>query len=138
MRAYDIFKTEEDIESFHLANVVDNETFDDNLGAPRDYMTESSNNGKKIKKIYPAPKGQFYGIKKDTGRPVRFITLNMSRVDEDYFYKVLRHIEKKYSPDKTNTNVKLKRSVMEIPYPIALRLRPFLNRLRSIKHRILG
>jgi len=136
MRAYQIFKEEEHISTYHLAEPMDGEVFDDSLGNVENYESEKNGKGRKIKKIYLDNYGRFYGKKLDSGVSIRFITLNMSRVQEDYYYKVLRHITTNYESGNLEKPIETKGSAMSIPYPFRLRVRPFLNRLRRVKHKL--
>lgn len=134
MRAYMIFKEEEKVETYHLAEPCNKEVFDDNIAKIENYETEKLDDGKHVKKIYLDKFGRFYAKELDSQEYIRFVTLNMSRVEEDYFYKVLRHVTSNFDPFNTDKPKQLDGSVMSKPYPMRLRIRPFLNQLRGVKH----
>ena len=136
MRAFSVFKEEEDIRTFHIAKPVNYEVFDDALCLTKDYKTEKLDNGREIKKIWLDKYGRFYGKKEDDNL-YRFITLNLSWLSDPIYVKVLNHI-KVYNIKSGNKPAKLINTLGEVSLPLAYRIYQSINILRSLKHRIIS
>jgi len=91
MRAYEIYREENQIRSIKLATVIDGSTFDDCICLENGMTMEGTRFGKRIKKIYLAPGGFFLCERKDTCDTVQMNSLNLSWVPLYLFQLVLDH-----------------------------------------------
>lgn len=88
MRAYVVFKEEENINSIRLNSIIDGSAFDDCICQEHNMEMETIPFGRKIKKIYCNLAGDFYCTEKNNAQPVKMNSLNLSWVPT-YLFKVI-------------------------------------------------
>ncbi|MDJ0745516.1 MAG: hypothetical protein QNJ32_19430 [Xenococcaceae cyanobacterium MO_167.B27] len=100
MRAYDIFKQEERIDSIRLNTIIDDSTFDDcicqehNMEMEKLPLGQKINKGRKIKKVYLSPDRTFYCYEKTVNRLLRINSINLSWAPIYIFKIILLHLKK--------------------------------------------
>ena len=97
MGAWDIFREEDKLPTTRLNLVRDGTSFDDVVRQDHGMITEKiaiDGSLKKVKKVFLAPRGRFFCIRKLDKLPVQMLSLNLSWLPVEVFAKVWAHLKK--------------------------------------------
>ncbi len=95
MRAYDIFRKEEQVRSLRLNSVIDGSAFDDCVCLEQGMESENLANGRQVKKVLLHADGRFFCRERQSLRLVQMNSLNLSWVPLYVFGLVWAHALKR-------------------------------------------
>lgn len=95
MRAYALYKDEDNVRSVRLNTIVDGTSFDDCICAAHGMEMEMARFGKAIKKVFLTSDGGFYCVQQGSHDRIKMNSLNLSFVPMHFFDIVMRHALRK-------------------------------------------
>ena len=139
MRAYEIYKSEEKINSIKLNTIIDNESFDSCICESHDMETEHLKSGREIKKVYLNKDGRIFCYHIPSQRMIKMNSLNLSYVPDYICEQVLHHAKKKLSvtrdmaPERASMNTLVH---LRVPLKYKIKKLYLVQRLSSIKAKL--
>lgn len=132
MRAYETYKAEDHVKTFHLQRVLRDETFDDCICVAHGMETyDTPLNDRRLKKMYWRADGEIFFRRQADGKFLKANTLNMSWVPTYLYPRIIKIAARKYAAGGA-TGAAPEMRVLPIHPPLAYRSKAALNTVKVL------